>query len=132
MHKLLIYFFISILFIQSGEAMPIPKKIKEMTLNIHMGDKSSHIKINKNREYSVDIQGSVKKGELSKKNFEYITKKAFLVIKEKSNNMEYCMRSYIQLSALENEKYHQRLSCIGSKSQVSKKMLDLLNIVALL
>lgn len=116
----------------SAEAKKAIVNTRELIVNIQMGDKLSNITIKPNLAYSVNIQNSEQKGSLSQKNYDFISKKTNFVFGEKSSNFNHCTRSYVHVSRILNGKNDERIFCIGPNAKVPKKVLELVNILAML
>lgn len=130
-YSLFILLVISSIIVEAKKAFS-NKGTRELVVNIQMGEKLSNITIKPNYDYSVTIQNSEQKGNLSQKNFDFISKKTNSVFGEQSSNLSHCSRSYIQMLRTLNGKKDQRIFCIGPNVKIPKSVSELVNILAML
>lgn len=61
--------------------------------------------------------------------FNYFSKKAQSILKQKSHDSKFCLRDYLELKIVKGEKTQKILACVQSKTKLTKEMKKLANLL---
>lgn len=108
----------------------------DISTEINFGEKLSSFRIfDQNGEHHftfINSYGKQANGPLSKSGYDFLVKKVNDVLKEQSNDMNFCTRKYMSVKTVLNGKPVERKACIGSDSAIAKRMTELANTLQLL
>jgi hypothetical protein len=104
----------------------------EVAMHVYFGDKISHFKVWTEKGKNYFSTDKVKKAGLSRENFDYFQKKAAGLSNLKSNDLKFCQRHNMVLHYRIKNKPVMKSGCIGSSTEIAKKMAVLANSLEML